>query len=54
MHEHFGWKKMGSLLQNKGFLDQKRLIFERQWLSHVELEEIRRIPDNSFDLSVFE
>ena len=35
-------------------LDQKRLIFERQWLSHVELEEIKRSSDNSFDLSVFE
>ena len=30
------------------------MIFERQWLSHVELEEIRRSSDKNFDLSVFE
>ena len=52
---HTLWmEKEGFFVTEQRLLDQKRLIFERQWLSHVELEEIRRSSDNNFDLSVFE
>ena len=50
---HTLWKeKEGFFVTEKRLLDQKRLILERQWLSHVELEEIRRRSDNNYDLSV--
>ena len=40
---HTLWKeKEGFFVTEQRLLDQKRLILERQWLSHVELEEIRR------------
>ena len=52
---HTLWReKEGFFVTEQRLLDQKRLVFERQWLSHVELEEIRRSSDNNFDLSVFE
>ena len=47
-------EKEGFFVTEQRLLDQKRLIFERQWLSHVELEEISRSSDNNFDLSAFE
>ena len=54
--EKLGYRKRMHTLwkEEQRLLDQKRLILERQWLSHVELEEIRRRSDNNYDLSVFE
>ena len=40
--------------EEKRLLDQKRLIFQRQWLSNVELEENRRSLDNNADFGAFE
>ena len=52
---HAVWiEKGGFLVAEQRFVDQKRLIFQRKWLSNVEIEEIRRSSENRFDFSIFE
>ena len=48
------WIEKGGFLVAEQRLGQKRLIFQRKWLSNLEIEEIRRSSKNKFDFSVFE